>query len=166
MVIIVRMEKKKQKSTWLTVMIVFCVTVFVLSCGWFGYIWWDYSRMENVAKQAVELTEQTPTPEQIEALPDGAQEDGAAAYAANPDYIATLTIPDTVIHYAVVQADDNEKYLLTDFYGNYSRLGTVFADYRCSILPDDTSDNIVIYGHNANNGDVYKRQHQFYRIFV
>lgn len=148
-------NKKKKKSLPLTILAIILILIFLTAGGAFGYLWWDYVQMDNVAKQAVELTEQPPTQEQIEALPDGAQEEAGAAYAANPDYIATITIPDTVIHYAVVQAEDNDKYLLTDFYGNYSRLGTVFADYRCSILPENTSDNIVIYGHNANNGSFF-----------
>ena len=148
-------EKKPKKKILLRVIIIICLICFLVSGGILGYYWYEYWSMDNIAQQAVELTEQTPTPEQIEALPEGAQDEAGAAYAANPDYIATITIPDTVIHYAVVKSKDNKDYLTTNFYGNYSRLGTIFTDYRCVIGPNEVSNNIVIYGHNANNGSFF-----------
>ena len=86
--------------------------------------------------RVAQLLEQEPTQEQIDALPEQAQEEAAVPYATNSDFVGSITVPNTVIHYAVVQTTDNDKYLHTSFYGAYSRLGTVFADYRCQITPD------------------------------
>lgn len=70
-----------------------------------------------------------------------------------PDVIAWLTLPDSVINYPVVQADDNEYYLRRLYDGTYNQAGCLFADYRCAA--DMTGRNTVIYGHNMRNGTMF-----------
>lgn len=147
-------RKKKHKVIWL-VLIVICAVVFLISGGMLVHYGLEYHQIDSDNQQIQQLLEQEPTPEQIEALPEGAQEQAAPAYTTNPDFVGSITIPNTVIHYAVVQSTDNDKYLNTSFYGTYSRLGTVFADYRCQITQDGMSDNTILYGHNANNGSFF-----------
>ena len=53
----------------------------------------------------------------------------------------------------VVQCDDNEKYLTTNFNGEYSVYGTLFVDYRNSVENLDT--NTIIYGHNMRDGQIF-----------
>lgn len=143
------------KSPVCKVLIIVAVLLFLLGSGAVVYWGWDYFWTDLENQKISQLLDQEPTQDQINGLPDGAQENAAAPYAANPEYIGTITIPNTVIHYAVVQTTDNDKYLHTSFYGAYSRLGTVFADYRCQITPEGMSDNTILYGHNANNGSFF-----------
>ena len=49
----------------------------------------------------------------------------------------------------VVQGDDNEYYLDHNLNGDYSKTGTVFADYREKITAENTPANIILYGHNV-----------------
>lgn len=103
------------------------------------------------------------------------------------DYIATITIPGTVINYPVVRSDRTDYYLHHLITGQQSKLGTLFSlttsDY------ETPSKNIAIYGHHLSNStamfstllqyknESYWRNHQFiylntiygkrtYRIFA
>ena len=77
----------------------------------------------------------------------------AGVYAENHDTIGWLKIDGTAIDYVVMYAPDEiEKYLRTDFYGNHATGGCLFVDEYCDI---DTSDNLIIYGHNMHNGTMF-----------
>ena len=64
-----------------------------------------------------------------------------------------VRVPNTAIDVQVVQAEDNDEYLKQDFYGNYSRYGCPFLDFRCD--PKYLSQNTVIYGHHMSDGLVF-----------
>ena len=83
-------------------------------------------------------------------FPGGMNIKYAKLYAINNQFVGWLSIPDTQIDVQVVKADDNEKYLKEDFYGNYSRYGCPFMDYRDNIRT--LSLNTVIYGHHMKDG--------------
>ena len=103
----------------------------------------------------VELKNQTPTQQEIEQMPEGSiNEEYAALYAANNDFIGWVTITGTNVDYPVMQADDNEYYLHRDFDGNYSFAGTIFTDYEGVIGPNEMPNNTILYGHNM----LYKYQ--------
>jgi sortase B len=76
-------------------------------------------------------------------------------YAFNSDTIGWLTIPGTSIDTVVVQNEDDDGkkadyyYLKNDFYGNYTRYGNLFLDYRCKKY--NLSKNTIIYGHTTSS---------------
>lgn len=71
----------------------------------------------------------------------------------NPDVIAWITVPETLIDYPIVHTSDNDYYLDHSFTGAKLASGTIFADYRNK---DDLSDkNTVIYGHNMASGAMF-----------
>lgn len=70
--------------------------------------------------------------------------------AQNPDTAGRISIAGTPLNHIVVQAENNEYYLRRDFYGNYSKGGTVFLDFRSEI--DPRSKSIIVYGHNLGGG--------------
>ena len=75
----------------------------------------------------------------------------ADIYAANTDFAGWVSIPGLDINTAVVQAEDNDKYLRRDFYGNSTSYGVPFFDYRNAMMTLDR--NTVIYGHNMRHDD-------------
>lgn len=76
-------------------------------------------------------------------------------YKQNPDVAGWLEIEGTELNYPVMfTPEDEEKYLRHDFDGNYSIGGVPFIDADCSLEPE--SDNIIIYGHNMNNGTMFR----------
>lgn len=52
----------------------------------------------------------------------------------NPDYVGWLTVYGTEVDGPVVQGEDNDEYLRTDFYGDYSIGGVFFMDCLASLL--------------------------------
>ena len=70
----------------------------------------------------------------------------------NPDYVFWISMADTPVDYPVVRGSDNEKYLNMSFSGERNMLGALFLDCRCerSGVP-----NIIIYGHNSKEGDMF-----------
>lgn len=74
--------------------------------------------------------------------------------AENPDTIGWIKVPNTIIDHVVVkppEGADPEYYLYRDFYGNYSKYGTVFMDYRSEL----DSKNIIIHGHHMQDGRMF-----------
>ncbi|MCR4563282.1 MAG: class B sortase [Clostridiales bacterium] len=83
-------------------------------------------------------------------FPGGMNIKYARLYALNPEFVAWLSIPNTQINVQVVKAENNEKYLKQDFYGQYSRYGCPFMDFRDNIR--NLSMNTIIYGHHMKDG--------------
>lgn len=78
-------------------------------------------------------------------------ENMAELYAQNPDIVGWVRIDDTKLDYPVMYTpDDEEKYIRANFEGNYDIAGLPFIDKDCSVDPE--SDNLIMYGHNMNNG--------------
>lgn len=63
----------------------------------------------------------------------------------NADTIGFIQVPNTNIHYPIVQAADNSYYLKHDFHKEKNDAGWIFMDYRSDI--NQLGDNTVIYGH-------------------
>jgi len=73
--------------------------------------------------------------------------------ATNSDVIAWIHIPDTNIHYPVLQGETYDAYLRHDLYKNYLIAGSIFVDsYNQKPFVDF---NTVIYGHNMQNGTMF-----------
>lgn len=71
----------------------------------------------------------------------------------NEDVVGWIYIPDTNIHYPIVQGSTNEEYLYQMFDGVYAMAGSIFLDYRCQ--PDFSGRNSVIYGHHMKDNTMF-----------
>lgn len=76
-----------------------------------------------------------------------------ALYKRNPDIAGWVKIPDTKLDYAVMQAEDNDKYHRTDIDLNKNDWGIPYVDFR--VDQEKPSYNTVIYGHNMNDGTMF-----------
>lgn len=77
----------------------------------------------------------------------------APLYAQNEEMAGWICIEDTKLNYPVMHTpDDPEKYLHTNFEGEYSYPGVPFIDAACNA----DSDNLLIYGHNMPNGSMFR----------
>lgn len=73
----------------------------------------------------------------------------------NPDMVGWIRIPDTKLDYPLMYTpDEPEKYLHLNFNGIFSVGGLPFIEDECSI--DPVSDNLLIYGHNMENGSHFR----------
>ncbi len=78
-----------------------------------------------------------------------------ALQARNSDVIGWIRIPGTVIDYPVMQTDKerDDFYLTHDFNGEENPHGAPFLDVDCQ---PDTSDNLIIYGHNMKDETMFQ----------
>lgn len=94
----------------------------------------------------------------------------------NDEVVGVIRIEDTPINNPVMQAADNSKYLNRKLSGRESRPGELFLDYRNHFdevdaeghLVCENSDNLVIYGHNMKDEQMfgslksYQRNESYY----
>lgn len=93
------------------------------------------------------------------------REELMSLYAINPDLVGWINLGenDRIIDDPVVQTTDNEKYLTTDFHGNYSKSGTIFADYRCAFDNNGAENNfLILYGHNTYSSVAFSKLTRYY----
>ena len=72
----------------------------------------------------------------------------------NPDVVGILEIENTNISYPVVQGNDNQYYMTHNYKKEKSKNGAIFLDkdYDWNL----ESNNLLIYGHNLNNGTMFQ----------
>ncbi|MBQ3529734.1 MAG: class B sortase [Oscillospiraceae bacterium] len=78
----------------------------------------------------------------------------APIFTLNPDLIGWIKVNNTIIDYPVMQTPDWENYYLKrDFYGTYSKHGTIYVTETADVKAP--SDNMTIYGHKMNDGTMF-----------
>ncbi len=93
------------------------------------------------------------------------REDLMGLYAKNNDLVGWFNLGgnDKIIDYPVVQTDNNDKYLVTDFYGEPLKSGTLFVDYRCEFSENGDAPNfLVFYGHNTTSSLMFSKLTRYY----
>lgn len=152
--------EKKAKKIILDIMIVLLLLVAIVSGGYIVVYYYTSSQNEKKFEEIKEFVDE-----------DIAYENGEPAYVKqgddyilakykrileeNADFIGWLKIDGTNIDYPVMYTpNDPEYYLHTDFDGEYSAAGTLFVDSH-SNPHKETSDNILIYGHNMKAGTMF-----------
>jgi sortase B len=58
------------------------------------------------------------------------------------------------INYPIIKGDNNNFYLTMNVNKEYTREGSIFADFRNSFKQSDNY-NTIFYGHNMSNGDMF-----------
>lgn len=75
-------------------------------------------------------------------------------FEINSDVIGFISIPDTKIHYPVLQRKaDKDYYLYKDIYGNYDPCGSIYVREACDVFKP--SDNVTLYGHHMASGKMF-----------
>lgn len=163
-------RKKKRRSTgfplWPIVVVLAAVMIFA---AWklidilLGY---RRDRASYDALRDIAIVQLTPAPVPVE-IPDEQGQiqivevpseipisvDWDTLRQTNPDIIAWLYCPDSMINYPVVQTADNETYLDRSFEGGYSAAGTLFAD--AASVPGIRQSHLIIYGHNMKDNSMF-----------
>lgn len=160
-------NKKRKILKILKILIALLILAFLAVSGVLGVRVYKKSEEERAYRAETEKLQQI-RPQYPQG--DGGGTVASAAEAAevnyladlqvvNPDVVAWLTIPGTVIDFPVVQSGDNDYYLHYNLERESSRLGVPFLDYRCS---GDFSDfNSVIYGHYISGGKMFSNLAEF-----
>ncbi len=162
------------KKRYLHIMLALLVAALTLAgCagGAAGDLSGDYIDAPNLPENATAVPVTTPfasdDPLADVAVPDGipdVDDKGQAeklnyerdyqSYAAeNSDVVGWVSVPNTIIEYPVVIAEDNEYYLHYNYKKEKSKSGAVFMDYRNSDF--ENARHVIVYGHNMRNGTMF-----------
>lgn len=166
-------ENRRVKRIFIWLLLLASVCAMAVS----GYKLWEiramYARGDHSYEKLVHDVKD-PSVSQTPSVSDGTKAEPGAVkipkvnidfktlQAINPDAVAWLYCPDTVIDYPVMRADDYGYYLSHLPDGTYNANGSLFLDYN---NPSDFSGGLnIVYGHNMNSGKMfgslgkYKRQ--------
>lgn len=128
--------------------------VLIAAVAVLGVVVWKYWSADHEYKSVAQ-----------EAFDSDANASGAlAGYAinweylrsVNPDIVAWIYVPGTVINYPVVHTGDNDTYLATSFNGDRPfgiHPGTIFLD--AANKGDFSDTNNVMYGHHMDDGSMF-----------
>ena len=169
-----RKKKKKTKMDPVSKVILFIsVIVFLGSGGFLVYKYFgepvleqmelssyksDYKSKEpSTAENGVwkNDSEQETKKKEEKCLADGTLHSFETIRELNSDVVGWITVPNTVIDYPVVQANNNSFYLHHNVNKEYNSSGCPFLDYRNSVKPDSQTKNFIIYGHHRRNGTMF-----------
>lgn len=99
--------------------------------------------------------EEETEPEELVMLPEY-----AALYELNPDIVGWIKIEGTVINYPVMQTPGSvDYYLKRNFNKEYSARGCIYVREQCDV--NKPSDNLTIYGHNMNDGSMFRALNRY-----
>ena len=86
----------------------------------------------------------------------------AQLFEQYPEMAGWLSIEDTKLDYPVMQTPDRPSYYLRrDLQGEYDVYGVPYLKETCNL---QDSDNLVVYGHSIDNGDVFGSLLQYSNI--
>ena len=71
----------------------------------------------------------------------------------NPQIVAWIYSPETMISYPIVQGMDNSYYLTHLSDGTYNASGSIFADCRNNLFQDT---NTILFGHHMKDGSMFR----------
>lgn len=138
---------------------IFTLAVLVF-LGSAGYIGWTFLQSYQNQKMADELSNmfEFGDMDNVEVSPDYPSDYSlkfAGLWNVNDDVKAFINIPETGVKYPIVQSADNDYYLRRDFYEKSNQHGVPYFDFRVRVEKNDESDNMVVYGHNMTDGQIF-----------
>lgn len=151
-------KKKKKKKGGLLWRLIFWLALIVLigSLGTLGYLFYTYWQGQNDYDQIAERAFAEPEGDDI-TLADLVV-DWDALRDINPDVVAWVYVPGTVINYPVAHKDgDSEYYLHHNFSLGEGRFGAEYGSIMLSGENNgDFSDEVnILYGHHMRNGSMF-----------
>jgi len=87
------------------------------------------------------------------------KQDFTALQTINPDIKGWIELEAASINHPVLLGPDNEYYLTIGFDKKEAKMGAIYFDMRYK--PEMTDQNVVIYGHNFDNGRMYSNLVRF-----
>lgn len=152
-----------RKIVFLVSIVALCVAVLIIIDK---YMFEPERQRKEYQSSILQLGNHEPTAEEIAELPEKAiNTEYAPFYAINNDFVGWLSIKGINVNYPVVQGENNTEYLEKDFYGNYSKNGTIFADYENEFKnTGETSANTILYGHNLRTENFFAEITEYRRV--
>lgn len=154
----------KGRQKFFNVLIVFFCAVFLFSAVMLIREMSQRGRAREEFEALADFVLQLPSPApNVEVPADpvpalGQKRNIIALQERNPHCVGWVSAPGTGINYPVMHTPHEPQfYLRRNFDGQYSVAGTPFLDGACTLK----SENLIIYGHNMNDGSMFAALHQY-----
>lgn len=122
-------------------------------------LWADAQAANVVPEDAQSQQEPESNPEYYHLDIGSNHESWESLLSKNNEVVGWISIPGLINGYPVVLKNDpetgNEYYLHRSLSGSYSAKGTIFMDFRCSVEPQNMTQNMTLYGHHQKNGEMF-----------
>ena len=144
-----RNPRRRRAKVFSTVLFAIGIALLLVAAGLWGYNQWQYHQQDVVNEKLAAYATVD------DSGSNAPQVDWSALKALNPEAVAWVQIPGTVVNFPVFQSSDNEKYLHTDANGDRSLGGQVFLDCE-NAAPGMQDQQTMVYGHHLRNGAMFK----------
>ncbi|MEE0858971.1 MAG: class B sortase [Acutalibacteraceae bacterium] len=172
------MSEKKQNSVWKAVFVIAIILVIAglaFVCWYLFNLYTSGSEYENIKPTELVTEVQTEAPSDGD-TPDAPLDNIAPSevhdtvngginfselWEINTDLYAWIKIPNTMIDYPIAQyqGDDDSYYLTHNMYKESAFAGCIYTEKLNS--KDFSDPNTVLYGHNMQNGSMFRALHSF-----
>ncbi len=160
------MNDSTKKRSWVTLVVILAASaVLVFALFNIVNIGGGYVKSQNLYKELASYATVTTTDATEDSLTVSGKTSGrltvdfASLQAINPDIVAWIYLPDTMINYPVTIGRDNDYYISHNADHNKNSSGAIFLDMNNQ--PDFTDQNTVIYGHNMKDGSMFATLHEY-----
>lgn len=134
------------KKVFLVSLVIMLVSIMLISIFFIFKDKKEEYKQERIFEEITNVVSEKESKEEKEV-------DIAKLYTINNDIVGWIKVDKTNINYPIMQTKDRPNfYLRKNFYKEYSILGTPYLEENCNI---ETSDNLIIYGHNINGGKMF-----------
>ena len=140
------MSKKEKIINWIVRLFIFICIIGLIYSTYNIVIWKLNVNANNKINKEIHENIKTDKDNNIKI-------DFAKLKELNPDTVAYIQVRNTSIDYVVVKGNDNEYYLNHNFEKKWNVAGWIFGDHNNKF--DGTDDNLIIYGHNTNDGSMF-----------
>lgn len=143
-------KKKSAADKVRKVILVLCVIIFAASATYIGDYVYQSIKNRNEVDRINSLFGQNGLLDE-----NGINTSFYELLNENPETVGWLKVPNTQTHNPVVKTSDNDKYLTTNFEGENSRYGAIFADMNNTFAKGPVlSQNTILYGHHMRDGQM------------
>ena len=143
-------KKKSKGDKARRVILVLCVIIFAVSATYIGDYVYQSIKNRNEVDRISSLFDKNGLLDE-----NGINTAFYELLNTNPETVGWLNVPNTQTHNPVVKTSDNEKYLTTNFEGENSKYGAIFADCNNTFkVGPVTSTNTILYGHHMKDGQM------------
>ncbi len=141
------------KKIYITIICALSI-ILAISSGFLIKHYYDSKKQAEMYDNLVEVVE-TDTSEVMKYSDDKTfNPEYQELYLQNNDMVGWIKVDDTKINYPVMQSKDNPNfYLKHGFDKKYTDYGCPYVQENCDL--EQSSDNIIIYGHNMNDGSMF-----------
>lgn len=146
-------DNKNQKSIIYKVVLTLLILIFVSSLAILINILVIQPHMNNKLNDEIRSI-YNQSDEQTSSHVETREERFKRLLSLNSDIKGWINIPNTVIDYPVLYSTKQPNfYLYRDYNKNYTKYGSIFID--STITSGIDAKNIVLHGHNMNNGQMF-----------